>query len=813
MTKEQERKSTSGFIRWFIPRKSKAHVCKALQNVRLNLEELEDRTVPAVFTVGAGDVTTLIADIKTANSNNQTNTINLTAGTYDFTSAANDTFGANALPVITGSIIINGNGAVLERDPSLGQNTPFRFFYVSGGQAANPSSTSTPTNAATGNLMLDNLTLEGGLAQGGSSDTGGGGLGAGGAILNMGNLYLNGVTLEQNVAEGGSSNSGTSTSGGGLGDSNATTAGNFGTGGAVSATASGTGGAGGVGGGGGAGATGGTGGFGAGNGNASEGGGGLGAGGAIFNMYGTTTLINTTLASNAAQGGQGATGGAGYGGAIFNIDGTLDVITSTIADNSIVGVGATNGGGAIYNLAMGTTAAGSGVPSTVTLTDSILADSIGSNDLVNDENSSTNASAVVNATMPNIVTSYNTMPDGATTNGTPMTSNPQLSPLANNGGQTPTMALQSGSPALGAGATGTSVPTVDQRGVARGGVIDLGAYQSTPASTVATTLSFTISDPATSSGATVTITATVTQASGSTVPAGTVQFVDTTTGTTLGTVTLSNGQATLTTASVSSGDTITSTFTSSNGMGGSSASATVAAASSSGGSSSSSSGGSTVANTTLSTADQQWLNQVYMTLLHRPIDSTGLNAWGTDLNGGTSPTQVVYDIEQTSEYQADEIQGAFQKLLGVAAPSSAVTYLVGLMQGGADIQTIESIIIGTPEFYSAAGGTNDAFLNTLYEDFLNRPVDQTSEAAWSTLMKAGYKTTQVALGVLSSTEYFTDLVNQDYEKYMGVAPDATSLSAFVTALQKGTTTNDMVVASLLGSPEYLARYGAWFKTG
>jgi len=755
--------------------------------------------VPAVFNVGAGDVATLIADIRTANSNGQSNTINLTAGTYDFTSAANTTFGANALPVITGNIAINGNGAVLERDPSLGENNPFRFFYVSGDQAASTSSSVTTTSGATGSLTLNDLTLEGGLAEGGSSDTGGGGLGAGGAILNLGNLYLNAVTLEQNTAEGGSSGLGTNTNGAGVGGTSSATSGNFGVGGVG---ASGLGGTGGVGGGGGAGAEPGAGGFGGGKGNDKEGGGGLGAGGAIFNMYGTTTLINTTLANNVAEGGQGATGGDGYGGAIFNVDGTLDVITSTIADNSVVG--AASGGGALYNLAMGTNSAGSEAPSIVTLTDSILADSNGSSDLVNDENNSTVASALVNATMPNIVMSYNTI-DGATTNGTPLTSNPQLSPLANNGGQTPTMALLPGSPALGAGATGTNVPTSDQRGVARGSVIDLGAYQLTPASAVATALSFTISAPATTTGATDTITATVTQASGSTVPAGTVQFVNTTTGAMLGSVTLSNGQATLTTTAVSSGDTITGTFTSSNGMGGSSASATVAAASSSGVGSSSSSGDSTVWSTTVSTADQKWLNQVYVTLLHRPIDSTGLNEWGADLNAGTSPTQVVNDIEHTSEYQADEIQGAFEKLLGVAAPSSAVKYLVGLMQGGADFQTVEAMIVGTPEFYSAAGGTNEAFLNTLYEDFLNRPVDQTGEAAWSALMKAGYSTTQVALGVLSSTEYSTDLVNQDYQTYLGVAPNAASLSAFATALHQSTTTNDMVIASLLGSPEYVAR--------
>ncbi len=41
------------------------------------LEVLEDRTVPANFNVGAGDVATWIATINTANSNGQSNTINL----------------------------------------------------------------------------------------------------------------------------------------------------------------------------------------------------------------------------------------------------------------------------------------------------------------------------------------------------------------------------------------------------------------------------------------------------------------------------------------------------------------------------------------------------------------------------------------------------------------------------------------------------------------------------------------------------------------------------------------------------------------
>ncbi|PXA72484.1 InlB B-repeat-containing protein [Vibrio sp. 11986-1-5] len=54
---------------------------------------------------------------------------------------------------------------------------------------------------------------------------------------------------------------------------------------------------------------------------------------------------------------------------------------------------------------------------------------------------------------------------------------PLLGPLADNGGPTQTLALLSGSPAIGAGQSGSSIPKDDQRGFLRVGSVDIGAYQ------------------------------------------------------------------------------------------------------------------------------------------------------------------------------------------------------------------------------------------------------------------------------------------------------------------------------------------------
>src|SRR5262249_34079 len=74
---------------------------------------------------------------------------------------------------------------------------------------------------------------------------------------------------------------------------------------------------------------------------------------------GTVTLINLTLTGNTAQGGGANTffaGGSGLGGAVFNLNGTLTVTNSTLAANTVTAASGQSGtgtadGGAIYTLA------------------------------------------------------------------------------------------------------------------------------------------------------------------------------------------------------------------------------------------------------------------------------------------------------------------------------------------------------------------------------------------------------------------------------------------------------------------------------
>jgi fibronectin-binding autotransporter adhesin len=222
-------------------------------------------------------------------------------------------------------------------------------------------------------------------------------------------------------------------------------------------------------------------------------------GGGVFNS-GTATVTTSTVSGNSG-GGIFSTGtlavsrstlsgnsGSSFGGGISNF-GMLTVTSSTLSGNA-----ALSSGGGVFSagtlvvtsstLSNNTANRGSGIDNrgTLTLDSTIVAADLGSADVW--------GGAVVTS-------AYNLIGDGSTllslTNGSNANQigtsaspiNPLLGALGNNGGPTQTMALLSGSPALGGGDANAKDPsgnllTADQRGLPRPvqGRFDIGAFES-----------------------------------------------------------------------------------------------------------------------------------------------------------------------------------------------------------------------------------------------------------------------------------------------------------------------------------------------
>ncbi|GBD27092.1 hypothetical protein HRbin30_02436 [bacterium HR30] len=371
---------------------------------------------------------------------------------------------------VTSQITIQGNGATIQRDPTLtctlnGTDAvgEFRIFHVLAG----------------GNLTLRNVTVKSGCADGSFPANFGGG------ILNGGT-----VTATNSIISGNSANfagGGIFNNGGTLTITNSTISSNSATrfagggifnefGGTLTIT------------------------------NSTISGNSAGLGGGIFNNTGATvTITNSTISSNSA---------AVHGGGMFNdFGGTVTITTSTISGNSatrfgggivndegtvkltnstISGNSAGGDGGGIWNngtvnasfitIAQNSADAsgqGGGIFSNTGATTNIKDAIVGDNTA---GGGGANCSGGVTASGANLAT------DGSCSGFTQVTSAAlNLQPLGNYGGATETHALPAGSVAIDGVLSGqcndlnNTVVTTDQRGVPRpqGPRCDVGAYETT----------------------------------------------------------------------------------------------------------------------------------------------------------------------------------------------------------------------------------------------------------------------------------------------------------------------------------------------
>ena len=170
-------------------------------------------------------------------------------------------------------------------------------------------------------------------------------------------------------------------------------------------------------------------------------------GGAIYIDGGTVSLVNSTVSGNTATDGPSAPGNADGGGVYINA-GTLTVQNATFANNRATG------DDGLFREPQGN--------STVTLNSTIV-------------DSGPNRNACAGA--PSFFRGDHNLSDDFScgfTEPSDKVADAQLGSLGDNGGPTDTHALSAGSVAIG---SGSGCPATDQRGVARDGACDIGAFE------------------------------------------------------------------------------------------------------------------------------------------------------------------------------------------------------------------------------------------------------------------------------------------------------------------------------------------------
>ena len=131
---------------------------------------------------------------------------------------------------------------------------------------------------------------------------------------------------------------------------------------------------------------------------------------------------------------------------------------------------------------------------------------------------------------------------------------------------------------------------------------------------------------------------------------------------------------------------------------------------------------------------------------------------------------------------------------------------VSFLNVGGTAEQLESILLGSDEFFAAHGSDNhNGFLPALYQVVLQRPIDSAGSQHWGQALQSGALSRQaVAAAVLASLESDQLEVQNLYMQFLHRATDPGGLDAFTTALQRGVS-NEQVALILMGSAEYFAR--------
>ena len=199
-------------------------------------------------------------------------------------------------------------------------------------------------------------------------------------------------------------------------------------------------------------------------------------------------------------------------------------------------------------------------------------------------------------------------------------------------------------------------------------------------------------------------------------------------------------------------------------------------------------------------SDTNFINQVYLDLLGRPVDSPSLPGLLTYLETpGNTPQGLALTVLTSNDYRTDLVGSYYNAYLHRNADPGAAGF-VNDLTGGATDEQVQSLILGSPEYFADQGSDNTQFIDAIFPDVLNRPAAPTDVTTWLGFL-AGNTRAQMAAALLSSPEYDHVLVNDYYEAYLDRPVDSPGLMAFVPQLQ-GSVTNEDVQSEILGSPEF-----------
>lgn len=198
---------------------------------------------------------------------------------------------------------------------------------------------------------------------------------------------------------------------------------------------------------------------------------------------------------------------------------------------------------------------------------------------------------------------------------------------------------------------------------------------------------------------------------------------------------------------------------------------------------------------------ETFVDALYRDFLSRPADQAGMVYWSAQLEAGVSRLAVAVTFAENDEHVADSIHAAYRSDLGHDATAADVEYWLAQRHAGLAEDQFSARILASDEFYFRAGGNDRAWLESVFQNVLGRPVASAGENYWVGQLAGGEARWQVAANIVDSAEHVAREINADYLQLLDRPGDASGLAFWSAQVEQGAT-NDEVAADIAATSTY-----------
>jgi hypothetical protein len=187
----------------------------------------------------------------------------------------------------------------------------------------------------------------------------------------------------------------------------------------------------------------------------------------------------------------------------------------------------------------------------------------------------------------------------------------------------------------------------------------------------------------------------------------------------------------------------------------------------------------------VSSANARFIVDGYQTLLGRQADTSGLDFHLARLSSGgdRSRQAFTYSLLYSVEGSRGEVTRAYGDLLGRAPDTEGHAYWTNHLQGRS-VLDLRVLLLASEEYRNRSGGTDQAWIEALYADVLNRGPDPSGLAYWLERAGAGVARPLIAASIYQSDEALSRRAEAHYQEVLSRAPSTTERSAAVDTIRR-----------------------------